>query len=116
MDYGLRLGHLVSIWTPHISKADATSLSAQRSLIITSIFPERDNSCYLLLQENSDEGVLCKSPLGQRVGKPLPGLMTLKHYVESGHEVRDAKVLLCVKSIGGKKKCMQKFPLLPSLP
>ena len=82
----------------------------QEASLITSIFPERDNSCYLLLQETSDEGVLCKRPLDYRDGKPLPGLMTLKNYVEGGHEVKNAKVLLCVKSIGGRKKRESNVP------
>ena len=105
VDYALRLGHLVSIWTPHISNADSTSLVVQEASLITSIFPERDNSCYLMVQENNDEGVFCKTPLGHRDGKQLAGLITLKNYTEGGHEVREAKVLVCVKSIGGRKKC-----------
>ena len=70
-----------------------------------SIFPERDNSCYFMVQELSDEGVLCKTPLGYREGRPLDGLMTLKNFVEGGSEVAEGKVLVAVKSIGGRKKC-----------
>lgn len=58
-----------------------------------------------MVQERSDEGILCKTPIGHRDGKQLPGLLTLKNYIEGGHEVAEAKVLVCVKSIGGKKKC-----------
>lgn len=35
----------------------------------------------------------------------MPGLITLKSYVEGGHEVTEARILVCVKSIGGRKKC-----------
>ena len=104
MDYKIRLGHLVSIWTPHISYADSTSMAGRASLV-TSIFPEKDNSCYFLVQEQSDDGTLCKAPLGYREGKQLPGLMTLKSFVDGGAEVLGAKILLCVKSIGGRKTC-----------
>ena len=58
-----------------------------------------------MVQEQSDEGVLCKTPLGYREGRTLDGLMTLKNFVEGGSEVADGKVLVAVKSIGGRKKC-----------
>ena len=105
VDYGLRLDHLVSIWMPHVSNADSTSLIVQDTSLITSIFPERDNTCYFMVQEESDKGGLCKTPLGYRKGKQLPGLITLKNYIDGGHEVGEAKVLVCVKSIGGRKRC-----------
>ncbi|KAL2038130.1 hypothetical protein N7G274_009077 [Stereocaulon virgatum] len=104
VDYEIRLGHLVSIWTPHISNAESGSPTLQGAPLVTSIFPERDNSCYFLVQEESDEGVLCKTPLGYRDGKQLDGLMTLKSCINGGHEVSGVKVLVCVKSIGGRKK------------
>ncbi|KAK4695537.1 hypothetical protein P7C71_g2230, partial [Lecanoromycetidae sp. Uapishka_2] len=104
IDYGLRLGSLVSIWTPHISNAESSSLTLRDAALVTSIFPERDNSCYYMVQEHSDEGVLCKIPLGYRDGKQLDGLITLKNYMEGGHEVEGGKVLVAVKSIGGRKK------------
>lgn len=105
VDYQLRLGHLVSIWTPHISNAESGSPALQGAALVTSIFPERDNSCYFMVQEKSDEGVLCKTPLGYRDGKQLDGLITLQNYTNGGHEISGVKVLVCVKSIGGRKKC-----------
>ena len=78
---------------------------AGRASLVTSIFPEKDNSCYFLVQEQSDEGTLCKAPLGYREGQQLPGLMTLKSFVEGGAEVLGAKIIVCVKSIGGRKTC-----------
>lgn len=97
MDYKIRLGTLVSIWTPHISHAENNSMIGRPSSLITSIFPEKDNSCYFLVQEQSDEGTLCKAPLGYREGKQLPGLMTLKSFLDGGAEVLGAKILVCVK-------------------
>lgn len=101
---------LVSIWTPHISKAESSSLTLREASLITSIFPERDNSCYFMVQEQSDEGVLCKTPLGYRDGKQLDGLIMLKNYIEGGHEVTGVKVLVCVKSIGARKTCKYPHP------
>ena len=96
---------MVSVWTPHVSNAESNSLTLQHASLVTSIFPERDNSCYFLVQEKSDEGILCKTPLGYKNGKQLHGLITLKNFVDGGHEVAAGKVLVCVKSIGGKKRC-----------
>ena len=108
-DYDLHLGLLVSIWTPHVSNAESSSLMVRDASLVTSIFPERDNSCYFMVQDQSDEGVMCKTPLGYRDGKQLDGLMTLKSFIEGGHELSDGKILVCVKSIGGRKKC-EKLP------
>lgn len=58
-----------------------------------------------MVQEKSDEGMICKSPLGYRDGKQMDGLMTLKSFIEGGYELADGKILVCVKSIGGRKKC-----------
>ncbi|MCJ1272264.1 hypothetical protein MMC21_000050 [Puttea exsequens] len=104
VDYGLRLGQLVSIWTPHVSNAEAGSLVGRDAVLVTSIFPERDNTCYFLVQEKSDEGVLCKTPLGYRERRLLEGLITLRSYLEGGWEVQGVKVLVAVRSIGGRKK------------
>ena len=77
----------------------------QNAPLVTSIFPERDNTCYFEAQQDSDEEIMCKTPIGYRDGKPLSGLITLSKFIEGGHEVPDTKILVCVKSIGGKKKC-----------
>ena len=87
-----------------MANAESSSLTLKGALLKTSIFPERDNSCYLLVQKNSDDGTLCKVPHNYKVGKQLAGLMTLKNLVEGGHDVVEGKVLVCVKSIGGKRK------------
>ena len=113
VDYNLHLGLLVSIWTPHISNTQSTSLTVRDASLVTSIFPERDNSCYFMVQEQSDKGVMCKTPLGYRDGKQMDSLMTLKSFIEGGHELADGKILVCVKSIGGRKKCEEDS--LPSL-
>ena len=106
MDYQLRLGDLVSVWTPHVSKAESSSLTIKNVPLVTSIFPGRDDSCHFMVREQpDDEGVLCKTPVGYRDGKQLNGLMNLKNYIGGGYEVDGAKILVCVKSIGGRKKC-----------
>jgi hypothetical protein len=105
MTYMLRLGQLISVWTPHISSGENGTLAPSSAPLFTSVFPERDRNCHLMVHEHSDEGVLCKTPIGYRRGQPLPGLMTLQNFVNGGYDVADGRILVCVKSIGARKKC-----------
>lgn len=100
----IRLGHLVSIWTPHTSQADTISLALQNASLATSIFPERDNACYFMIHTDSDDGTLCKKPQGYKCGGELSRLITLKSFICGGHEVADGRIMVCVKSIGGRRK------------
>jgi hypothetical protein len=104
VSYQIHLGHLVSIWTPHTSHADTISLTLQNAYLATSIFPERDNTCYFMSQKNSDGGTLCRKPQGYTPGKELSHLISLKNFIGGGHEVSNGKIMICVKSIGGKRK------------
>lgn len=69
-----------------------------------------------MTHENSDQGVLCKTPLGYREGQALARLMTLKNFVDGGYDVIDGRMLLCVKSVGARKKSNSSFPILTSSP
>ncbi|KAL8937210.1 MAG: hypothetical protein Q9216_004538 [Gyalolechia sp. 2 TL-2023] len=107
IDYDLRLGQLVSLWTSHISPTEYArhgSSTHQSASYATSIFPERDNSCYFMIQADKDTGMLFKKPLGYTNGKPLTGLINLRAFIDSGHEIANGRVLVCVKSVGGRKK------------
>lgn len=106
VDYSLRLGLLVRVSTPHVSNAEAGAVGRRnRGALTMSVFPERDHSCFFMVQERSDDGGLFRTPLGYWEGRALDGLMTLKNFVEGGSEVADGKILVAVKSIGGRKKC-----------
>lgn len=59
-----------------------------------------------MVQADKEDGSLSRTPLGYNHDKQLADLMTLKSFVEGGHDVPTARVLVCVKSIGGRKKCM----------
>ncbi|KAF2489649.1 hypothetical protein BU16DRAFT_575344 [Lophium mytilinum] len=108
MEYKLRLGHLISVWTPHLSYGENGTLAPTSAPLFTSIFPERDRNCHLLIHENSDGGVQCKKPVGYKKGQPLPGLMTLQNFINGGYDVADGKILVCVKSIGARTKVENK--------
>ncbi|EMC99041.1 hypothetical protein BAUCODRAFT_103758 [Baudoinia panamericana UAMH 10762] len=104
----LRLGSLVSVWTNHISNGENGTLSSTSAPLFASLFPERDRSCHAMIHENSDDGTLCKRPLGYRTAQPLSGLMTLQNFIDGGYDVVDAKILVVVKSIGGGRRITRK--------
>ncbi|KAL8679179.1 MAG: hypothetical protein Q9186_004524 [Xanthomendoza sp. 1 TL-2023] len=109
VDYQLRLGQLVSVWTPLISGADTSgsvSIKIQNAACTIDIFPERDNRCYFMVHADKDDGPLSGAPHGYGYDddKQPSNLTTLKRFIEGGYDVPTAKVLVCVKSIGGRKK------------
>lgn len=114
MQYTVRLGQLVSIWTVHLSNGagDHTNLAPSTAPLFATIFPEGERNCHFMVHERSDDGTLCKKPFGARGTAPTPGLMTLRNFTEGGYDVDDCKLLVCVKSIGARKKCQFIFPRL----
>lgn len=99
----------MTIWTPYIGTA-----TNNKNFIIpnapntTSIFPGREGSVHIVIHENSDKGETCRVPLEYKKMKSLPGLMTLKSFIDGGYEIKDGKVLGCVKSIGPTRKFISK--------
>ncbi|KAG8526703.1 uncharacterized protein KY384_008132 [Bacidia gigantensis] len=104
--YALKLGDLVTIWTHHISNPENSSPTIQHASLVTSMFPERDNTSYFQIQGNVP-GYSGKTPLGYRFGFPMPGLVTLKNFIDGAHEVTNMSILVCVRSIGVMKNCKQ---------
>lgn len=70
-----------------------------------SLFPGRDASVQLVIHDAADDS--CKAPLGYEPGQPFE-LMTLKQFINGGHEVRRKRLLACVKSIGARKSITTK--------
>ncbi|KAL8806511.1 MAG: hypothetical protein Q9182_001294 [Xanthomendoza sp. 2 TL-2023] len=110
VDYQLRLGQLVSVWTTLISGSETSrsvSITVQNAVCATEIYPERDNRCYFMIHADKHDGSLLSERHGYSYldDKQPPGLTTLKRFIEGGHDVPTAKVLVCVKSLGGRKKC-----------
>ena len=98
----VRLGSLVSVWTPHISANDPKTPSQHEGLYV-SIFPEKDNSCHIEVHLEEDNSMLCRNPLtiGEASSRKL---MTLENLADGGHELHNCRVLVCVKSIGQRKR------------
>lgn len=92
------------MYTTHVSNGEHGSFAGTAAPLFISLLPERDRTCHLMVHENSDDGTLCKTPIGYEEGQSLEGLMTLKNFAEGGYEVARAKILVVVKSIGARKK------------
>src|SRR6185436_10930102 len=91
--YSLRLGQLVTIWTPHFSSAPTPSLAPSTTPLFTSIFPERDRTCHFMAHTHSDTGTQYRRPLNcyhtgeHKEQDGMPGLVTLHGLLNGGWEV-----------------------------
>lgn len=112
----LWLGQLVVVYTTHVSRAEDPPAKVELQVprpgqavasLMVSIFPERDRGCFFGVGAAVEEDGLCRTPLGYQEGEQLAGLITLKGYLQGGWEVESGsgsvKVLVCVKSLGGRK-------------
>ncbi|KAA8564859.1 hypothetical protein EYC84_010630 [Monilinia fructicola] len=108
--YPLKLGQLLSIWTAFISDASkADGASTTGILVCANLFPGRNTSDHIMIHTHSGASDICRIPLGYTKGEPLAGLMTIEAYLRGGHDgVIGVKLLVCVKSIGARKKIIKK--------
>ncbi|KAH8725923.1 hypothetical protein GQ44DRAFT_706728 [Phaeosphaeriaceae sp. PMI808] len=107
--YALRLGQLATLWTVHVSNSsEHNSLAPSTAPLFTSIFPEGEKNCHFMLHEISDDGTQFKRPFNCHDTQALEGLMTLKNFTDGGYDVKEVKVLVCVKSISAKKQYMNR--------
>ena len=89
--------------TRPVSNGENGTLSSACAPLFTSLFPERDRTCHLMVHANSDTGQLFTTPLGYRPRRPLEGVMTLQNFVDGGFEVIDARIVVVVRSVGARK-------------
>lgn len=61
-----------------------------------------------MIHENSDTSNQFRLPLGFVPGQSLTGLMTLKTFSQGGYDVQGGKIMVCVKSVGAKKRSVSK--------
>ncbi|EMD65088.1 hypothetical protein GGP41_003735 [Bipolaris sorokiniana] len=107
--YKLKLGQLVGIWTVHISNSsEFNALAPSTAPLFTSMFPEGERNCHFAVYEGSDDGTRFKRPYGVKESRALAGLMTLKSFMDGGYDVDEPKLLVCVRSIGARKKYMNR--------
>ncbi|KAF2627398.1 hypothetical protein BU25DRAFT_342003 [Macroventuria anomochaeta] len=104
-EYKLRLGQLITVWTVHISNSsEHNALAPNTAPLFTTIFPEGERHCHLMVHENSDDGTQFKRPFNCKDSRALPSLMTLRSFTDGGYDVDEPKLLVCVKSIGARKR------------
>ena len=105
-EYPLKLGQLLTIWTVFISSPSRAGTITIGSVgVHANLFPGRVSSDHIMIHTNESTNGICRTPLDYHRGKPLQGLMALDSYLTSGHDgVVGAKILVCVKSIGARKK------------
>ncbi|KAK0108955.1 hypothetical protein ONS96_002793 [Cadophora gregata f. sp. sojae] len=73
------------------------------------MFPGRVTSDHIMIHTTGSTDGICRTPLEYKKGHPLPGLMTLDTWLKGGHDgVTGAKILVCVKSLGGRKTIKRK--------
>ncbi|KAF2087803.1 hypothetical protein K490DRAFT_65082 [Saccharata proteae CBS 121410] len=108
----ITLGALVTVYTPHIGMAHESArgapLAPVSAPLFASIFPERDRMCHIVVHEGEEDDGRFKAPLGMVEGKQLDCLMTLGTFINGGCEVLHARILVCVKSVGARKKVTTK--------
>lgn len=108
-EYKLRLGHLITVWTVHVSNSsEHNALAPNSAPLFTTIFPEGERHCHLMVHENSDGGTQFRQPFNCGDSRALPGLMTLRSFIDGGYDVDEPKLLVCVRSIGARKRCMSR--------
>jgi hypothetical protein len=109
--YRIRLGQLITLWTVHVSNSsEHNSLAPSNAPLFTSMFPEGERNCHFMVHENSDDGTQFKRPFNCKDTRVLEGLMTLKSFTDGGYDIDEPKLLVCVKSIGARKKCIYSLP------
>ncbi|RFU33351.1 Acting on ester bonds protein, partial [Scytalidium lignicola] len=108
--YSFKLGQLVSIWTAFVS--DSTKSGGgpiPGVLVCANIFPGRVTSDHIIIHTGSIGEETCRTPLLYSKETFLQGLMTLDSFIKSGFDdIPDVKLLVCVKSIGPRKKITKK--------
>lgn len=103
------LGQRVTIWTTFIS--NATNLqyrSIPFCMSVTTILPGRNVSTHIIFHNDSpgsDAYRILRCPLDCDLENYdyLPGLMTLKAFLSTGHDMTGSKILVCVRSVGQRR-------------
>jgi hypothetical protein len=108
--YPIKLGQLLTFWTGFIADNTKNEAGAIEGVIINAnMFPGRVTSDHIMIHTSNATYNICRIPLGYQENRELPGLMTVDAWLKGGHDgIRDVKLLVCVKSLGGSKKIAAK--------
>ena len=67
---------------------------------MTSIFPERDGGCQVVVHDNVVSATICKTPLKFTEGEAFPGLSVLAESRALGRQGVESKMIVYVKGVG----------------
>lgn len=109
VEFELILGQRVTIFAIFIINPNVVEKSSfPYAKCCSAIYPGRDVSTHIIFHQDEPSSLdddSCRLPLGldpQQYGSYI-GLMTLQTLVSGGFETGDAKVVVCVRSIGPQK-------------
>ncbi|KAK8089450.1 hypothetical protein PG997_004411 [Apiospora hydei] len=103
------LGQRVTIWSTYLSHAKKAEIGHIPLVhCSTTIYPGRNQASHIVFHQDppgSREASMLRGPLEFDPEKPddLRGLMTLRSFLDAGYDMGDAKVLVCVRSVGPRK-------------
>ncbi|KAK1983259.1 hypothetical protein LZ30DRAFT_748764 [Colletotrichum cereale] len=107
----LVIGQLVTVWASWIGTAAGSNHgNIPFVTMYTPINPADVGTKQFIqfLPHTPENQRLCRVPLeyDDRGQKPklLPGLMTLGQYLKTGHDTRGARVIVCIKGFGARKR------------
>ncbi|GJC79429.1 hypothetical protein ColLi_02267 [Colletotrichum liriopes] len=107
----LVIGQLVTVWASWAGTAAGSNHGNTPFVTMYTPINPADVGTKQFIQFLSDTPEnqrLCRVPLeydyhGQQP-KLLPGLMTLGQYLKTGHDTRGARIIVCIKGIGARKR------------
>ena len=74
-----------------------------RTALCISIFPEKEAGSHLKILDGLEDESAHRRPSDWGDDRSN-GLMTISEFMQGGHELRDAKILVAIKSVGARKK------------
>lgn len=100
----------MTIFTNSIAAANTPAYNIKIPYVVTacSIFPGRDTACHIVFEDKDHFQSAYRAPLDYQPEQALAGLINLKSFLAGGNEVPDVKLLVCVKSMSGKKEVQLK--------
>ncbi|KAN0077904.1 hypothetical protein V8E54_006208 [Elaphomyces granulatus] len=100
VDYPIELDSLISVWSPHLSAVKPDGVHRSPTALMTSIFPERDGGCQVVVHDAAVSARICKIPLEYTDGEAYPGLSVLAESRALGSQGVESKMLVYVKGVG----------------
>jgi len=104
----LLLSGLVTVWTAHVSSSDIGNISSMElsTPLCVTLFPARDRSSHIEIHQDVDTNTEYSLPLDWTDGPSQ--LTALRDFITGGYEIREAKILVIVNSIGSRKRGQSK--------